>query len=445
MTQRIGNWSRLILYPEGTWNSDSGITTGYVLPLVDQSGFGDSQDPIQVPIYTGDVLPFDDIPGLIQSGGDLPLGLEYLTIGYLLKSYFGANGYLRPGAGAGSEHQFFIPTIAGSQMGSFQLQSEFLEPTAQYLRGRGIKPGAFNWQGEVSGFNRYGVSVIGSGSMPNSDLAGSKINNGFAGSNYFDGSITYQPSGGSKTTLADVVGFRCRLFNSLARQDAFFNAGQAASVNGFQYEAEGALALQMQDSGAGPAGNLNFYNDAVNRTIVTLDVIYANGPLQTCTSFLRFQLAALRYFRMAPRPGGSRAIMYEQAFRLVRGNNVQVAGEYMLPTLGTFNIGPTTNKLGIKVDGGATQTVTLTQGATRTTDQVVTDIAALPLVGAAADNYAGRVRISSNTKGATSSIQIDTAVANSGHTLFGADGTARAGKDNCPFLGRLFNTKTSDY
>jgi hypothetical protein len=448
--QRQGHWSRLILYPESTYNSDTGITTGYLLPLVDQSGFGDSADPIQVPIYDGTMLPFDDIPGLIMAGGSLPLGLEYETLGHIMKAFFSANGYVRPGGGTTSLHHFFIPTIAGSEPGSFQLQNEFTQSTALFHRGRGVRPAAINYQGEISGFGRLGIDVLGSGSMVQTDLAGTKTDNGFQASNYFDGRMTYRVAGGTRYTLADITGFRCRIFNNASRQEAFFNNGIASGVNTSNINVEGALALAMKanEAAAGPANDLNFYNNAVNRDTIEIDLVVANGPLATCTKYKRYQFTVVRFFRMAPKPGGGAGIVYEQAFRIVRdATNAKTYGEYVGPTLGTYNIGAATFNLGVKVNGGATITTALTQGAARTVTQVVADLNANGALTAVADieEFCGRVRISSKTKGSTSSIQIDTGVATPAHAAFGFDGVARSGRDNCPVLIHLFNSRTTDF
>lgn len=439
MPQRIGPWSRAIIYPEGTWNSDSGISTGYVAPLVDVAGVGDSSDELPVPIFTGDLLPYDTIDGMIQSGGDLSLGMEYLTAPIIAKRFFTTNGYARPGSQ--SLHHFFIPSTAGSQPGSFQLQYEWLESTAKYLRFKGLTPTALSYAGDMAGFSRYGVSFLGSGTQAQTDLAGTKTDNGFSASNYFNGQMVYN-SGGTKTTLADVKAFNCRFLNNAVRSDVFFNSGIAASINGSNINAEGALRLNMNVGGSGPAADLAFYNDAINRTRIELDLVMANGPLATCTSYVRFQFTALRFSRMAPKVGGGGPLEYEQSFRMIRSSSAKTAGEYILPTLGTYNIGATTNKLGIKIDGGATQTFTLTQGAARTATQVVADLAALS--GGVADVYLGRVRITSNTTGTSSSVQIDTSVVDTGHTLFGANNTARTGRADCPVLVHFFNTSSSD-
>jgi len=445
---RTGYGSNLIHYDEGTWNSDAGITAGDVVPLADASGYGGSSDPQEVPIFMGDgMLPYDVVQGLLMAGGALPINLEYEFNGKAMKNFFTASGYARPGAGTNKEHHFFIPTSVGVEPGSFQLQAQFLEATAQYIRGRGNRISGISWEGGAAGPARETLDILGSGSMVQTDLAGTKTDNGFAASNYTDGKMIYTASGIS-TVLTDVNAFRCRLFNGASRREAFYNGGVAGAVNAFKINGEGELGFPLLTSGSGPALNLNFLNDAINNVEVDLDIIQANAPIAggTATKFKRTQLQALRLIRMDPKPGGAAGQVMTQQWRLRRSDNAKTAAEYMLPTAGTYAVtGASNDKLGIKVDGGATQTITLTAGAARTVTQIVTDINAT-LTGAVADAYLGRyVRIVSATKGTTSSIQIDTGVAQTGHALFGADNVARAGRANCPVLIRIFNARTTDY
>ena len=73
-------------------------------------------------------------------------------------------------------------------------------------------------------------------------------------------------------------------------------------------------------------------------------------------------------------------------------------------TAGTYDITSANDVVSVKVDGGSTQNITLTQGAARTATQVVNDINA-SLTGAVASvNASGDIQILSNTTGASSSV-----------------------------------------
>lgn len=72
--------------------------------------------------------------------------------------------------------------------------------------------------------------------------------------------------------------------------------------------------------------------------------------------------------------------------------------------------GTDTPSLSIKVDAGASQPIALTAGI-RTANQIVADINAV-VTGAAASKVGGKVKITSDTTGASSTIEIEAAVAN---------------------------------
>jgi hypothetical protein len=111
-------------------------------------------------------------------------------------------------------------------------------------------------------------------------------------------------------------------------------------------------------------------------------------------------------------------------------------------------------QMGIKIDGGATFTVVHPQSA-QTAAQVVTTInafAGFAAVGiadvypATAAGAGQRVRVRTlNTNPATGSVQIDTAVANSTHTVVLHDNTVRASKAAQTAHAFLMNSQSTTY
>lgn len=90
-------------------------------------------------------------------------------------------------------------------------------------------------------------------------------------------------------------------------------------------------------------------------------------------------------------------------------------------TAATYNVTGSNNVLQIKVDGGSTQTVTLTTGATRSAANIVTDCAVLTGVTTEEITINSQNFVSfttTTTNGATSTIEI-LAPANNANTLFG--------------------------
>lgn len=82
-----------------------------------------------------------------------------------------------------------------------------------------------------------------------------------------------------------------------------------------------------------------------------------------------------------------------------------------------YNISGSNNQFSVKVDGGGTQTVTLTSGATRTAAQVAADIDA-GTTGITTSVSSGKVVLTSQTAGTNSSIEIVT-TANSSYVTLG--------------------------
>lgn len=434
-TQRLGSSSRAVFYPETTWNEDPGTPVGYVMPLRDQSGFGSSDSLIEAPIFTGNALPFGVINGLVNAEGAFPLALEFITIGHFLKTYFGSDGYARPGGGTTSLHHWFIPTASGAVPGSAQVQSSFQETTAQHIRNKGCRVGGFSFSQDIAGAVSYSMDMIGSGKEATTDLGGTVTDNGYSAASYFNGKLKK-----GSTSLASLAQFSLALACGLSRQDVAFNDGYAGAINQGIHSAKGRLELLFGD-------DLSFYNEAVNQNEVSLDCLWANGPLSSATRWLRVQMPTVRFARTAPRPGGSAGLLIGQDYMMIRSDNADVAAEAFGPTLGTYNVTLTTDVLGVKIDGGATISTTLTASATKTAAQVVAELQANGSLTAVADvdEFNGRVRITSKTKGSSSSVQIDTAVVDSAHSLFGFDGVARTGRNDCPLLVSIYNNRTSDY
>ncbi len=111
---------------------------------------------------------------------------------------------------------------------------------------------------------------------------------------------------------------------------------------------------------------------------------------------------------------------------------------------GTYNITSTNNIVSFKIDGGATQNISLAQGGTRTAAQVAADINASITGGVASVNGSGFVQIASSTTGAGSSVQfLAASVATSGvvggsingpFAIDGGTAGVSAGSINGPFL-----------
>jgi hypothetical protein len=288
---------------------------------------------------------------------------------------------------------------------------------------------------------------MGTGDIVETDLAGTKTNDGFQASSYFDGRASYEVSG-TNYRLSGTTGvnaFSCRFTRPTSREEAFLNQGAAAHVNFGNMAVAGEIGVPMNVGGTGPTADLGLYSDAVNRRVVTLNWVLANGPVLTCTAFWRIQIAAALVFRMRPKPApGNTGLKYNATWEISRmaPASMKVAAEYFAPIRGPFNIGASSNTLRFTLNGGSPFNVVLSTDATTTVDEVVTQLNADATFAAAAtaDNYLGFLRIVSDVKGSTSLINIDTAVANTASTAFGFNNTTRAGRDNCQARSFVYNT-----
>lgn len=432
-TQRQGHATRLIWYPEdaGSWNTDPGSPAGVVAPIRQQSPFGANDSLIEAPVFMGGRLPFGIINGYVNFDRTFSFGLEYEVLPFFLHALTGPNGYSRPGAGTNKLHRFIAPLTVGAVPGSGQLQGDYQEATAEFLRNKGCLVGGFDLGSDGDGVAAYDARFLGSGSEAQTDLAGTVTDHGYKASSYFNGNLYYD---GSKR--ADVVSYRCGIDPMLQRQDVVFNSGVAGHINSGVINARGRLDLLYND--------LSFRDEGVNQITKSIDLVIMDGPELTCTKFMRIYILALRFARGDVPIGGNEGLVIGQDWQMVRDETaMKFAAEVISENTGPYNIVVTTGDLlAVKIDGGAPQNITLTAGAARTAAQIVTDINAT-LTGGVADVWAGRVRIKTNLAGTGGSVQID--ATSTADTALGYDNVARPGLDDCPFLLEVFNARTTNY
>lgn len=440
--QRQGTATRAIWYPEiDGEGADPGAPVGVVLPLAEKAAFGPSQNMIDAPVFDGTMLPGDVIPGLITAQGGLPLGLEFTTIGHLLYAMFGkSDGYLRP-ATPGTLHEFFTPTSFGPSAGSGQVQYEYGPATIQYLRYRYARINSLGFEFAPEGQARASVDLMSSGDEVQTDLAGTKTDNGYAAASYFNGKLL-----ADDVSIAGLVtAFGINFNANLSRQDSVLNAGIAAAINFGKLGFSGNLELMMQKGGSTIASDLAFYNKAVNQTRTKIECIWSDLPPAQATKWLRVVITRALFGRAVPAPGGPNGVVLRQSFKAPNDASAKTKAELFGTVLGPYAITLGVNdKLSVKKDGAAGTVITLTAGAARTAAQIAAEIDA-GLTGVDSEEFMGRVMIRHATAGAASSVAIDTAEPNSAHTTLGMGATVRTGKDNCPILVQLYNAKSADY
>jgi Phage tail tube protein len=419
MTQRLGSASEIDLYPETAFDDDTGITKGYKVPITAAETFAPTQNRVEVPIYKGNRKPLTTLKGIATATGGLPLLLDSIFFARLCKLFLG--GYTR----VNTLHKFVIGTP-----GSFQLVKRSTESPEIVLRSKGVHGNTLAFTSDVQGPVRYSLDCIGCGDEVKTDVAGppTLTDDDVTGFSYFDGLCLLD--GVEQATLST---WNLSLLNNTQRQDTLFSDG-IGGINPGRVSGTGRLEMLFED--------LTLWDDAVAESLLTLETWFADGNPKTgtVTQWIRLLLTAIRLGKESFKSGGDAGLIVGANFALE--GNVDWAAEIMGPTQGPYNIDATHNTLGFKVDGSSVAPVTLTQGATRTSAQVVADIntAAISELGTARD-VLQRPIVPTAAAGSTHHIEIDTGVSNSAHTLFGWDGTEDIyGYTNEPVIVDCFNT-----
>lgn len=433
MTQRLGSKSRALMYEESTPEQDPGAPVGYVLDTSARTDFAISRERIMAEIYRGNRQPFGSILGMVRAQGGIPQGLEYRTVGRVMKVMQGGTSGAPVATGGGYLH--YIPLSSTLIPGTMQVQYEWLETPAIYARAKAVKVNAMRFAFQPAGVCTYALDLMATGKDAYTDLAGTKNEEAYVGQSYFNGFLEL-----NAVSQAGVTNFSLALSNDLSREDVCFRNGLAGAINPGIAGAVGDLEMMFED--------LNYLNQAIANSPLPLEMMWANAPMASATQFLYIVLPQTVFDQGPLGVGGREGLRLPQAYRAEFPDS-SASGANALPAFAfsnkeTFNIGASSFQLGIKIDGGGTITKVLTQGATRTAAQVVADIGAV--TGGSADVWpkdalgaGGRVRIRTNTKGVGGSVQIDTGVANSAHTALGFDGTVRTGKAPSAYHAFLFN------
>lgn len=435
--QRQGIKTRQIFYPERSgFGIDPSPAVGYLMPLADEAGFGTSDSLVRAPIFKGTRKPDGVVNGMITAEGENPYGMEFRTFPRVLREFFGVGGYVRPGGGSTSLHKMFIPIDPDAEMGSCQIQEESRETPTQYIRNRGVRPGTINLSYANEGVARWGGGFMGSGDEVRTNLGGTVNDEGYKAVSYFNGHARL-----NGYYLVGMTDFSLSLDGGLSRADAAFRGGVAASINYGAINVTGRLGLMFSTAGSAPENNLNFYDMAVNQTPVPLEVMYTDAPPAISDSWCRIILAATRFSRRGFRPGGAAGKLITQDYQLIDDASADIAAEKFSINRGPYTL-TTNNKLGIKVNGGATIPITL--GTASTTITLAAAIAAINANVtfsnlAIAEEFNGRIMLRTIGKGSNYSIQIDTAQTDSAHSILGFDGVAFTGYSDTPLLIEFYN------
>src|SRR5260370_19579087 len=185
--QRQGTLSGRAIAEEGTFDSDTGITTSFLRPLAAEATFIAEQELLEIDLYTGDRTPNQMLWGMINAKGQIRVNFDFLTAGRDIKIFFGGGNYSRPGAGATTLHRFTNSAGSTTGPGSCQVEGQFTESTSQYQRHRGVRYDGLSWKQDLKGAVKYGITPMGIGDLVLTTLVASPTNDGFTAADYFIG------------------------------------------------------------------------------------------------------------------------------------------------------------------------------------------------------------------------------------------------------------------
>jgi len=438
--QRTGPNSRILLGLESTFDTLPNTPTVYIWPLGSGSQFSDSQGRVPVPYYTADGEGQSSVLDMIQAGGTLDTNMEFTGIGAALKAFFGPSGYTH--ASTANLHQY----SSGFAPGSMWAQEEWLETTAQYKYNLGVRASTFGFQSSPNGYSKYSFGLMGLGDVvqgTDGASGGTKTNLGRAPVSYFNG---YLKKGG--TARAIVTDFKLNLDRKLSRQDVMFNGGKAGGINPGLMALSGSLTLTFNTT-----DNFTDWTSAVNDTPDSLECLWADlggSGLLTATKWLRIVMPYVKFSRPKTSVGGDPGLVHQYEFFIEPDfTNGGRAGE-LYSGAGTaaglkapYVITAATNDAySVKVDGGTAVTGTMTPGTYATAAAFVS--AAPAITGATWDVFNGYPRLTSNTKGSSSSIQSQT-VTHDWNATLGFDAVVHSGAAPHAIFVDLQNQQTSAY
>jgi hypothetical protein len=406
ITPRIGRLSRTYVAKESTPGVDPGSPTGLIMQNRDKWTFVAKQGTTAAPAYKGNLRPDDRTYDAFAATGNGPMYLDYDTAPYLFFAPIGlgGSGYSKiPLAGGYYLHRGVL--LSGLMTPTtLQVQYEQLQTTAAFNRLRNSLVQTLKVGYPMKGAIPLDATLVGSGDRVYTDLGGTKTDNPLSVSNVFNGTAKVNGS-----RLGSVKDFTYTLNTGATVEDIGMNAGIGIPIPD-AINAMVTMKLLQGVGGSTPEGDNNLSLLADAQTPIAVDCLWANLPILTATRWLRILQPNNVISNMGDSSGGKGGKIVEAQLDMV-DRAAKIAGEAFGTTIGPYAIVLTTgDAFSVKIDGAAAVTVTLTAGVARTTDQIVTDLNAAGAFSAiaVADNYNGRVRVTSKAigvLGAASSVQ----------------------------------------
>lgn len=432
-TPRQGPQSAIYRYREASWGVDPATPTEHLIPFI-SDGFQIRQPRIRGQFYDGQITSKGSYLDVISAQGPINTSMDYDYVGYDLADVLGLGGYSRQGT--------FHKWISMNGPLPHGILKKFFQTPVILHRYPAVVAQNMQFAQATRGQQAYTVNRLGSGDEVLADIAGSTLadNTSKNTNTYFNGQLWQD-----NVLLGKPAGFDLNIDLHVTGKEGAFSGGKLSAYSVGVPEIRGTLSkIFTTDDGD------TFYLQAVNETPSMLICVYANKPAAAAaTAWLRIILPRVLFDRMATAAGGDTIPDQTQTFYAdTPASTVYFPGHAIGTIAGTYNITAADNVVSIKADGGGVINVTLTNGAARTTDQIVAELNADGTfnVAAVAYNFLNRVEIRSLSAVTGSSIQWQTGTANSAHVKLGFDNTTWSGYAPSPIYVELQSLGTSaDY
>lgn len=434
MNPRQGPLSRIHHIRETTWGADPTTPTEFLIPFM-VDNFALKQPRTRGVFYDAVSSSKGSFREKIDASGSLDTSLDFTYLGVDLMDVLGSTGYTR----VGTLHRW---TSLGNPL-PHQLRKEFTQATAIVHRYPGVIARSIKFAQAVSGQQMYTLDRLGKGDEQLADIAGATLSDTTTKkvNSYFNGSLAQDG-----VTLGNTAAFDFMVDRKVQGKDGIFFNGQLAAYSIGVPQISGNLGkIFSTDDGD------TFYLLAVNETNSAISCLWANRPTGATpgpSMFLRVMMDAVLFDRDAVAAGGETIPDQTQPYIA----EIPTAGVYHAAhsfgtILGPYTLTGANNLFSAKPEGGATLTSAAMGTGSKTAAQLAAFLNADATVSPKFNFYDlnGRLEYASKDLTVASSVQWQTATANSAHTVLGFDATIYSGYAPAELYVELFNAQASDY
>jgi len=439
MTPRVPEFTRALLYKETSRGVDPGSPVGYVAQHRGEATYAAKQGTTSNPAFKGNVRSDDASYDPFDCSGSLPMWLDFDTSPLLFATLA---SYTRIPLATGSLHRMWVPAGVVTPA-SLQVQYEFLQSTARYMRQRNSWVKSLGLSLPTKGGVPLDCDFVGSGDTAFTDLGGTKTDNPYTSVTSFNSTV--KVAGYTIQGLADL---KWMLTTNAMVDPVPTNAGVGIPRTG-AINVMTNLALRWASAGGGLEQDFTLLNLGLAQSTFATDFLWANLPILLATKWCRV-IQPNNIATVEPTVSGGTNGKTVKATIRMQDRGAKVAAEAFGTTKGPYAIVTGTNdKFSVAPDGGATVTVTLAANASLTVDALVALLNADGGFAAKfiADNFNGFPRVTSlqtGGTGASSSVAFDTTVVHHCGTTMGFVSTVIPGVDT-NLLVEFYNLQNSNY